>query len=422
MPLARIVTRAVEESQELAADLRGRGFDVEIVTPNAIPKTQADVELRLEECTPEEALIRAGVLPETNDLAVFIAPGAIANRRERIAAPAAPQFSTQRKWYDSISDATATPSTILPFALKPLEENFNGEQIEITATARANEMAVPQQAELALQATAIGEEVYQEVHHGIVDSTLVDLNDEPLFAEVPAVAASEDRPSVMPSVKSVHVAVPTPTQVIAEAMETKPVADARLGARLGAPRRNEPIRMAMPPSTKPAPTMAWRRVRIPALTRKSPWHISKTAAGFAAGAVLMLVLGAWMFRKGPVPAEMGATAEDAHQAAPFTDNRTKPATPSPSALGSATPGVPERSETYSSGIVPQAAAAITPIPSPKKVTTPKRAPVKSGPSDDIVARDTVTRFAAHTVKSPPKPKSKPAKPTNDGIKRYSDLD
>src|SRR6185436_13559906 len=77
MPLARIVTRAVEESQELAADLRGRGFDVEIVTPNAIPKTQADVELRLEECTPEEALIRAGVLPETNDLAVFIAPGAI---------------------------------------------------------------------------------------------------------------------------------------------------------------------------------------------------------------------------------------------------------------------------------------------------------------------------------------------------------
>ena len=108
MPLARIVTRAVEESQELAADLRGRGFDVEIVTPNAIPKTQADVELRLEECTPEEALIRAGVLPETNDLAVFIAPGAIANRRERVAAPAAQQFSTQRKWYDSIPGATAS--------------------------------------------------------------------------------------------------------------------------------------------------------------------------------------------------------------------------------------------------------------------------------------------------------------------------
>ena len=163
-------------------------------------------------------------------------------------------------------------------------------------------------------------------------------------------------------------------------------------------------------------------VSVDSIMNTTAWHISKTAAGFAAGAVLMLVLGAWMFRKGPVPAEMGATAEDAHQAAPFTDNRTKPATPSPSALGSATPGVPERSETYSSGIVPQAAAAITPIPSPKKVTTPKRAPVKSGPSDDIVARDTVTRFAAHTVKSPPKPKSKPAKPTNDGIKRYSDLD
>lgn len=422
MPLARIVTRAVEESQELAADLRGRGFDVEIVTPNAIPKTQPDVELRLEECTPEEALIRAGVLPETNDLAVFIAPGAIANRRERVAAPAAQQFSTQRKWYDSIPGATASPSAVLPFALKPLEGNFTSAQTEITTTARANEMAVPQQVEPALQATAIDEDIRQDIHRETADSTVVDLSDEPLFAEVPAVAASADRPLVMPSVKSVHVSVPTPTQAIAEAMVTKPVADSRSGARLAAPRRSEPIRMGMPPSTKAAPTMAWRRVRIPALARKSPWPISMTAAGVAAGAVLMLVMGAWMFRRGPVPAEMGSTAEDVHQAAPFTDNRTKPATPSSSSLGYAAPVVAERSETYSSGIVPQAAAAITPPPSPKKVTTQKRASVKSRPSDDIVARDTVTRFASHTVKSPPKPKSKLAKPANDGIKRYSDLD
>lgn len=419
MPLARIVTRAVEESQELAADLRGRGFDVEIVTPNAIPKTQADVELRLEECTPEEALIRAGVLPETNDLAVFIAPGAIANRRERIAAPVAQQFPTQRKWYDSIPVATATPPAMLPFALKPLEGHFTNEQIEVTATARASETAVPERTELALQATAIDEKVRQDVHRGMVESTVVDLSDEPLFADASAVAAP-DRPSVMPSVRSVDVAVPTPTQAIAEAVVSKP-ADPRLGARLAAPRRSEPLRMTMPPSTKTAPTMAWRRVRIPALARKSPWRVSKTAAGFAAGAVLMLVLGAWMFRKGPVPSDIGSTAEDMHQAAPFTDNRTKAVTPSSSTPVYTPPAASERTEVDSSSLVPRAAAAVTPTV-PVKKATQKRSVATSRSSDDIVARDTVTRFATHAVKSPPKPKSKPAKPTNDGIKRYSDLD
>ena len=97
MPLARIITRAVEESQDLAADLRGRGFEVEIVSPSNVPKTRADLELRLEECTPEEALIRAGVLAETNDMAVFIAPGAIANRRQRERASSDTAVSGQRE-------------------------------------------------------------------------------------------------------------------------------------------------------------------------------------------------------------------------------------------------------------------------------------------------------------------------------------
>ena len=78
---------------------------------------------------------------------------------------------------------------MLPFALKPLEGNFTNEQIEITATARANETAVPEQVELALQATAIDEKIRQDIHRGMAESTVVDLSDEPLFADVSAVAA-----------------------------------------------------------------------------------------------------------------------------------------------------------------------------------------------------------------------------------------
>jgi hypothetical protein len=116
MPLARIITHAVEQSQELAAELRGRGYDVEIVSPFDTPTTRADVELHLEECTPEEALIRAGVLPETNDMSVFIAPGAIANRR-RQPEPSTTPTQMPKKWYES-SDGDGIE---LPFMVKPLE-------------------------------------------------------------------------------------------------------------------------------------------------------------------------------------------------------------------------------------------------------------------------------------------------------------
>jgi hypothetical protein len=86
MPLARIITRSPEESRELAAKLRARGYSVEMVSPEQIPETAADVEVTLEECTPEEALIKAGLVFdvkdfEVKDLCVFIAPGAIAGPR-----------------------------------------------------------------------------------------------------------------------------------------------------------------------------------------------------------------------------------------------------------------------------------------------------------------------------------------------------
>jgi hypothetical protein len=48
MALARIITRSDTCSRELAFDLLGRGYAVEIVTPDSIPSHRADLELRVE--------------------------------------------------------------------------------------------------------------------------------------------------------------------------------------------------------------------------------------------------------------------------------------------------------------------------------------------------------------------------------------
>jgi hypothetical protein len=77
MPSARLITDSIEEAQDLAADLRNRGFVVEVVSNNHIPLHRVDLEVRLEESPTEEALRRAEELSKTEDMHVYIAPGAI---------------------------------------------------------------------------------------------------------------------------------------------------------------------------------------------------------------------------------------------------------------------------------------------------------------------------------------------------------
>src|SRR5437588_5484795 len=48
MALARIITRSDVCSRALALDLLGRGYSVEIVSPDSIPASLADLELRVE--------------------------------------------------------------------------------------------------------------------------------------------------------------------------------------------------------------------------------------------------------------------------------------------------------------------------------------------------------------------------------------
>jgi hypothetical protein len=77
MPVARIITRVREDADELADDLRGRGFEIEIVSPDDIPSHSVDLEVCVEECATEEALTSAESVSQPQDVCVFIAPGAI---------------------------------------------------------------------------------------------------------------------------------------------------------------------------------------------------------------------------------------------------------------------------------------------------------------------------------------------------------
>jgi len=80
MPLARIITKSADDSLELSMQLRSRGFRVETVSPDHIPNGPADLEVCLEECAPEDVLTKAAVVKESEDLWVFVAPGALDER------------------------------------------------------------------------------------------------------------------------------------------------------------------------------------------------------------------------------------------------------------------------------------------------------------------------------------------------------
>jgi hypothetical protein len=58
MPVARIYASLVEESEPLCSDLLARGYDVEVVFPDAVLPAPADLELRVERCSAEQAIAR----------------------------------------------------------------------------------------------------------------------------------------------------------------------------------------------------------------------------------------------------------------------------------------------------------------------------------------------------------------------------
>lgn len=77
MPLARIITDVADDCLELTMQLRARGFQVETVAPGFIPSVLADLEVRMEQCAPEDVVNYMAQSSAGDDLWVFVAPGAL---------------------------------------------------------------------------------------------------------------------------------------------------------------------------------------------------------------------------------------------------------------------------------------------------------------------------------------------------------
>jgi hypothetical protein len=93
VPLARIITRFPEESQELAENLRSRGFEVQTESPGKTSAQPVDLEITIEECDAEEALQRATAV---KDACAFVMPGAITGGLSPITAiPFIPQTGVE---------------------------------------------------------------------------------------------------------------------------------------------------------------------------------------------------------------------------------------------------------------------------------------------------------------------------------------
>lgn len=74
MPVARIYASLVEEAEPICADLLARGYNVEVVFPDAVLTNPADLELRVERCSAEQAIARVEASGSPSRC-VFVTPG-----------------------------------------------------------------------------------------------------------------------------------------------------------------------------------------------------------------------------------------------------------------------------------------------------------------------------------------------------------
>jgi hypothetical protein len=202
MPLARIITKSADDSLELSMQLRSRGFRVETVSPDHIPNGPADLEVCLEECAPEDVLTKAAVVKESEDLWIFVAPGALDERsRPMRVIPLVPQVVEFR-----IPEAVAA-------AVAEIKPKLEVSVVEVNAPAPEPEDD-PLLCELEMQApTAVPSAPKAESQIAEVAAlSTAAVSDPPVVIEKPIAAAKPIIAAPM-EIKKVEVKAATPTSL-----------------------------------------------------------------------------------------------------------------------------------------------------------------------------------------------------------------
>lgn len=271
MPLARIITRFVDQSQEMAAELRGRGYEVEIVPASDIPKSRADVEIHVEECTPEEALIRAGVLPDRSDMSVFIAPGAIAggHLRHLVQANSVREKGERpvQKWFQATSNESTLSDEQLKTELQSIE---TAHAVESESKTRESADAV------RVERTPVTSDLISSFSAELASAPLIPGNTARSMLNSPAATSAQRRPAMAK-------AGTASSRIVSEIDEV-----------LG-----HPVELIRKQSKR-------LRIQIPALAGIK-LDAFKSRAFLVGLAVVVIAMAAWVLRRAPAPAQIGVT-------------------------------------------------------------------------------------------------------------------
>jgi hypothetical protein len=343
MPLARIITSAIEDSLELTMQLRARGYRVETLAPGQVPATPADLEVHLEECDSGQVISRTSGANSSEDLWVFVAPGALDERARPIRViPLIPQDEPVLSRNDNRMSAA-----VLPFLapeddpiVADLESDLIVAEFETTAASPptvAASISAPRE-------PAAG--AYAEISPKAAGLLSAAPADTPAAEETPAVAitpAAESRNFWIPK-------VPERPPITFHAAVTK------------SPRRARPV---------------WK---VALRTGPSFWG---TAWILSALVVLAGVLGVVLGTRPPA-----TTAGQLPLRAPAQSSA--PVAPQPSAKG-ARVAMERRPASAPTGV--PASSIVTRAAQKSKIATPKRSrPPRSSHERDVIAEDTVVFY------------------------------
>lgn len=391
MPLARIITDVADDCLELTMQLRARGYQVETVSPGAIPTTPADLEVRLEECAPEDMVAQAAQGASTGDLWVYVAPGALDGSAHPIRTiPLSSGLTEHLPALPKVLPVTARPVVSTPPVMGALAIDSHDEDpiLAEVHTFPIPEIVTPPREPASAILVEIPDVVRQEATPEVKATTVQKhVQDEPALVGKMAAEASEQRPTPTSNLPSVKWLIDPDKPANTEpASFTIPVAP-------------EPVRAKIPP-----PIQNVRRIA----TRKTNWDFQSLQI---AGGLAALALLAWLLIGTGRPE---ATATSTGHSTVL--QASKPA-PVPQAT-SVPPVAEENSKKPSAGRIQNAPSAIakTGAPSPQpQATNAVQKPAKARSHEDgLIAEDTVV-FYEHKP-GPPRAKAQ----SESSVKRYTD--
>ena len=370
MALARIVTRSEACSRELAIDLLGRGYTVEIVSPDSVPPHRADLELRVEARSGEQLVANV-----------------VARDGERSAS------------LEFVRDLKA--QTMFPFPTLPV----NREAVRLTEdlTGTRVEMVSDLKPEIKL--------AYDDGVRPISMPNPMPSFSETFTGSIETASSKIARPFTQPPIARRSAAIRTTTSPLMAATATSlPVVANKTGLPLQS--------VAMPAVTMPAVTMPvpTSRPMVPPVVEHSvldriPSRFGMIAATLTSVALLLGLVFGFSPRRTDASAstatETASSAAVSHTTGPMTQSTaapsSQPAKRAPQTTAAKATAKPAVAKAPVAHIV-----AVTPAPKAQPAKNSSKAARAHGRDDTLIARDTVTYLEK------PAKKITPTKPAGSG--------